>query len=306
MSSRRVLLLGATGMLGHKLAQVLGADFTILAAVRGNVSRWPALIPVGDVIGDVDVRDHASVGRILDAVRPNIVINAAGVVKQILESQDPLDTMAVNALHPNMLAFACDIRNIRLVHYSTDCVFTGKPDSQRGPDGYRESDPADSRDLYGMSKLLGEPAVGSTLVLRTSIIGRELRGYTSLMEWFLGQRSASVNGYTRAFFSGLTTLELARVTAMVLDRFPKLAGLWHVSAPVITKYHLLKLIAQVYGRDVTVEPRDDFYCDRRLDGSRFSQATGWKCPDWQTLLNDMRNDNFDYDSTRPQDQESTK
>lgn len=290
----RILIFGGTGMLGHKLAQVLGPSAEIAVAMRGSASRWPAAIPVARAFGDVDVRDTAQIATILDEWKPNAVLNAAGVVKQILGDQDSVDILSVNALYPNLLALLCETRGIRLVHYSTDCVFTGKPDGGRGPDGYRESDPSDSRDLYGMSKLLGEPRARTTLVLRTSIIGRELRGYTSLLEWFLAQGAGPVKGFTKAFFTGLTTLELSRVTALILNDHPEMTGLWHVSAPAITKFELLKLAANILGTHTVVEPRDDFYCDRRLDGSRFARTAGWTCPSWPQLLEALRDDPFDY------------
>jgi dTDP-4-dehydrorhamnose reductase len=295
---KRILVLGATGMLGHKLAQVLGESAEVIAGIRGSAGTWPASIPVTDVAEGVDVRDTSALARLLDSSKPDIVLNAVGVVKQILGEYDSLDTVAINALYPNLLALLCETRGIRLVHYSTDCVFTGIEDGQRGENGYREADRADSRDLYGMSKLLGEPRASTTLTLRTSMIGRELRGFTSLVEWFLAQGEGIVKGYTKALFTGLTTLELARVTAMVLRDHPQMTGLWHVAAPPVNKYDLLTIVKASYGRATTVERYDDFYCDRRLDGTRFQQATGWQSPPWPKLIDDMRNDPLDYEALR--------
>ena len=294
----RILIFGATGMLGHKLAQVFSATDEVIAAVRGDASRWPAAIPVAAIAGDVDIRDRVSLGRLLDTYRPDVVLNAAGVVKQILGAHDSLDTVAINALYPNLLALQCETRGIRLVHYSTDCVFTGSAEGVRGPNGYRESDPADSRDLYGMSKLLGEPSAATTIALRTSIIGRELRGYTSLIEWFLAQGPGPVKGYTKALFTGLPTLELARVTAMLIHDFPDMTGLWHIAAPAIDKKELLEIVKDVYGRPTTIQPYDEFYCDRRLDPTRFNEATGWHSAEWPELIAAMHDDPFEYDSKR--------
>jgi dTDP-4-dehydrorhamnose reductase len=294
----RILIFGATGMLGHKLAQVFSATDEVIAAVRGDGSRWPAGIPVAAIAEGADIRDRAALGRLLDTYRPDAVLNAAGVVKQILGTHDSLDTVAINALYPNLLALLCETRSIRLVHYSTDCVFTGSAAGVRGPNGYRESDPADSRDLYGMSKLLGEPAAATTITLRTSIIGRELRGYTSLIEWFLAQGSGPVKGYTKALFTGLPTIELARLTAMVLRDFPDMTGVWHVAAPAINKKDLLEIVRHVYGRPTTIEAHDDFYCDRRLDPARFNEATRWRSAEWPELIAAMHDDPFEYDSKR--------
>jgi dTDP-4-dehydrorhamnose reductase len=294
----RILIFGATGMLGHKLAQVFSATDEVIAAVRGYASRWPAAIPVAAVAEAVDIRDRASLGRLLDTYKPDVVLNAAGVVKQILGAHDSLDTVAINALYPNLLGLLCETRGIRLVHYSTDCVFTGAAEGVRGPNGYRESDPADSRDLYGMSKLLGEPAAATTITLRTSIVGHELRGYTSLIEWFLAQGAGPVRGYTKALFTGLPTIELARVTALVVRDFPDMTGLWHVAAPAINKKDLLEIVKDVYGRSTAIEAYDDFYCDRRLDPARFHEATGWRSAEWPELIRTMHDDPFEYENKR--------
>ena len=281
-------------MLGHKLAQVLQSKAEVAVAIRGSASRWPKALSGVRVFSSVDILNTGAMAELLDTWRPDVVLNAAGVVKQTMGEQDSLNTMAVNGVFPNMLGLLCELRDVRLIHYSTDCVFTGAPDGQRGPNGYRECDPADSRDLYGMSKLLGEPTGKTTLVLRTSIIGRELRAHVGLLEWFLAQGPGPIRGFTKALFTGLTTLELARVTSLVIHRFRDLTGIWHVSAPVVSKYDLLSQAATVFERPTIIEPYDDFYCDRRLDGSRFALKTGWQCPSWNELLTDIRLDAFDY------------
>ena len=294
----RVLVLGATGMLGHKLVQIIGAEFETVAAIRSPGS-FPQAIRAAGVVAGMEASDPKSLVRILDRVQPDAVLNAAGVVKQVMHGAERSDAIAVNALFPNRLAELCADRGIRLVHYSTDCVFSGGRDSRRGPDGYREVDPADARDLYGLGKLLGEPEAGFHLVLRTSIVGRELRGRVGLVEWFLSQANARtatpVHGFTNALFTGLTTLELARLTLRILAEHRALSGLWHVAGQPISKHDLLALVKQTYGLSVAIVPDDSFHCDRRLDGSRFSQATQWRSPDWPTLISQMRQDAFSYD-----------
>lgn len=185
-----------------------------------------------------------------------------------------------------------------MIHYSTDCVFTGAASGARGPHGYRETDKPDSQDLYGITKLAGEPSCAAALTLRTSIIGRELRGFNSLLEWFLAQGDCTVMGYKQALFTGLTTLELSRLTAMILRDYPALTGVWHVAAPAISKYDLLQLVKETYQRPTMIEPETDFYCDRRLDGTRFRKATGWTAPAWPEMIASMRSGPFDYTSVR--------
>jgi len=285
------LIIGGTGMLGHKLAQVLGAVEQVTVTLRGDSAHWPRAIPVAALVGNVDVRETTQVAHLLDDCRPEVVLNAAGIVKHIMGAQDPADTVAVNSLYPTLLGRLCLARGIRLIHYSTDCVFSGSASSDRGPDGYRESDLPDARDLYGMSKGLGEPPP-PCLVIRTSMIGRELRGNHGLVEWFLSQGDGPVRGFTRALFTGLTTLELARVTSMILREHPTMEGLWHVAAAPIDKNALLSLVKACYGRPTVIDPYPDFYCDRRLDGGRFSAVTGWKAPNWAQLIAMMHNDDF--------------
>src|SRR5450432_3971689 len=190
----RILILGGTGMLGHKLAHVLAPIAEVTVTVQGSANQWPAAISVAHVAANLDVRNTAHLVEALNTYRPQAVINAVGVVKQVLGAHDPADTVAVNALYPRILADLCSASGRRLIHYSTDCVYSGSAGSIRGPLGYREIDAPDSRDLYGMTKLLGEPVAAGCLVLRTSIIGRELRGRNSLLEWFLASGDGPVKG----------------------------------------------------------------------------------------------------------------
>ena len=281
-------------MLGHKLAQVLYPVAETIVVIREDASRWIGRLPAAHVVGNVDVRDTASLAKLLDTSKPDAVLNAAGVVKQILNQADPLDTMAVNALYPNLLALLCQSRGIRMVHYSTDCVFQGTASGERGSNGYRETDPADSRDLYGISKLLGEPKSTACLTLRTSIIGRELRGYTGLVEWFLRQEKNPVKGFKQALFTGLTTLELAQLTRLLLEQSALPAGVWHVAAEPIAKYDLLLLLKHEFQRLTPVNADEEFYCDRRLDGSRFAAVTGWHAPLWPRMIASLCCDDAGY------------
>src|SRR5712691_10411277 len=226
-AAMRILILGGTGMLGHQLARVLAADFETIVAVRGDAARLPAAISAARVVGGIELNDAERLEQLIDECRPQAILNAVGIIKQVIGGGDRAESIAINALFPNVLAALCVDRGTRLVHYSTDCVFTGDEHGIRGANGYRESDPPDARDLYGLSKYLGEPVGAGVLVLRTSIIGRELRGRFGLLEWFLAQDAGTVSGYKRALFTGLTTLELARLTGIVLRNHQDLTSLWY-------------------------------------------------------------------------------
>lgn len=270
---QRVLIAGGTGMLGHVLLERLTPRFETFATIRGSAED-------SRILGGIDAFDPEAARRAITTLRPAVVVNCIGVVKQRPEGQDPLVCVPVNALFPHRLAAACDEVGARLIHISTDCVFSGR----RGH--YRESDLPDAEDLYGRSKLLGEPGQ-QHLTLRTSLLGRELQGTNGLLEWFLAQ-SGSVRGYTRAMFSGLTTAVFAEVIEDVILGHPALRGLYHVAAEPVSKYELLLLLREAFGKAISIEPDESVVVDRTLDGSRFRTATGFVAPSWGEMVAGLR------------------
>lgn len=290
----RVLILGGTGMLGHKVFQHARGRFeetwcTIRGRRQGSVlERIGLTVPAEAVRENVDVMEWAAVSGVLHELEPDVVVNCVGIVKQREESRAAVPSITINALLPHRLADALAGWNGRLVHISTDCVFSGR----RGR--YTENDVPDARDLYGRSKLLGEVVEGKAITLRTSMIGRELREHRSLLDWLLQQDGRTIKGYRRAFYSGLTTNELARVICRIIEDHPDLSGLYQVTSDTITKYDLLQLIVDRFGLDIRVEPDDDFFCDRSLVGERFHEATGYRCPSWPQLVEELRTDPTPY------------
>jgi dTDP-4-dehydrorhamnose reductase len=279
----KILVLGANGMLGHVMLRTLAADRShdVTGTVRSAAllhalaAGWGARL-----ISGIDVVQPDALIRAFADVRPDLVVNCVGLVKQLADARDPLHAIPVNALLPHRLAALCQVAGARLVHVSTDCVFAGS----RGH--YREEDAADAEDLYGRSKLLGEVDYPHALTLRTSIIGPELSGNHGLLAWFLSQ-PGTVRGYRRAIFSGLPTVELATVIRdRVLPR-PDLHGLYHVASSSIDKYELLRLIAAAYARSNGITPDDVVAVDRSLDGSRFAAATGYVAAPWPELVRRM-------------------
>jgi dTDP-4-dehydrorhamnose reductase len=218
--------------------------------------------------------------KVFAAVCPNIVVNCVGIVKQLTEVEHPSKVMSLNSLLPHRLAKLCAVAEARLIHFSTDCVFSGV----RGM--YNESDLADAADLYGRSKLKGEVNYRSAITLRTSIIGHELSSNRSLVGWFLAQEG-SVKGFRRAVFSGLPTVEIARIIHQHLLPRPDIWGLYHLSADPISKFELLSLIAKVYSKKITIIPDDTLLVDRSLDSSCFRSATGFSPKSWIELIQTM-------------------
>lgn len=233
------------------------------------------------ILSGLDIADFDTLVAALDRARPDVVLNCVGVVKQLASAKDPLVAIRINALLPHRLARLCALAGARLIHVSTDCVFSGRVGN------YRESDVPDADDLYGRSKLLGEVDYPNALTIRTSIVGRELSTHNGLVEWFLGQHG-KVRGFTNAIFSGLTTDELARVLARQVLPRPELRGVWHVSAEPISKFDLLQVIKAAYRLDTEIEPDPTVAINRALDSMRFRQATGYAPPSWPEMIARMR------------------
>jgi dTDP-4-dehydrorhamnose reductase len=286
INETRVLILGGAGMLGHKLAQVLGPKYRVFATFRDQQSMCVGrnvirLLDADRLIAGVDAVNFASVSKAVEVAAPDVVINCIGIVKQSAAMQEGL-AMQVNAEFPHRLAQLCAEHDSRLLHFSTDCVFSGA----RG--NYVESDSPDPVDLYGRSKLQGEVTRGGCLTLRTSIIGWELEHQRSLLGWFATQRGRTIKGYRRAIFSGLPTSQLAALVADVVIPEPALTGLFHVSAAPINKLDLLVGLRNALGwHDIDIEPDDKVVCDRSLSAARFREVTGWVAPPWSEMITDL-------------------
>lgn len=289
-----VLILGGAGMLGHKLFQYLGTRFpetycTIRGSIHDERLAKIGLFRSGRVMERVDATDFPSIERLLLDNTPKVLINCIGIVKQRQEAKKAVPSITVNALLPHQLAQVCDRWGGRVIHFSTDCVFSGK----RGD--YQEEDFADAEDLYGRTKYLGEVTSGRSLTLRTSVIGRELLHRESLLEWFLMQNHKRISGYTRVMFSGVTTNCMARVVQNLIEQHPDLCGLYQVTSQTISKYDLLCRLRQAYKLSVEITPDSNFFCDRSMKGEKFSKATGYISPSWSELIAELANDDTRYE-----------
>jgi dTDP-4-dehydrorhamnose reductase len=277
------MVLGVTGMLGNAMLRVLSANLglNVYGTVRSERSlRYFSGNFSSQIIVGIDVENYDSLVKAFAAVRPDVVVNCIGLVKQLVGANDPLQAVPINTLLPHRLAALCQATGARLVHISTDCVFAGTKGN------YLESDFPDAHDLYGRSKLLGEVDYPHAITLRTSIIGHELTGQKSLVGWFLAQQGP-VKGFTRAIFSGLPTVELARVVCDFILPHPELHGLYHVAAKPINKFDLLKLVAKTYSKAIEIIPADELIINRSLNADRFRRATGYMPPEWPVLVQRM-------------------
>jgi dTDP-4-dehydrorhamnose reductase len=276
----KILILGANGMLGNAMTRVLSekAGWQVHGTVRSESSKRFFHSDIAErLLTGVDVEHHDSLLQAFIRIRPDVVINCVGLIKQLADVDDPLQAIPINALLPHRLARLCELSGARLVHMSTDCVFSGHKGS------YRELDPSDAEDLYGRSKFLGEVAYPHTITLRTSIIGHELQSAHGLVGWFLSQQG-QCNGFTRAIFSGLPTVALAQIVRDIVIPRTDLSGVYHVGAQPISKCDLLKLIATVYAKTIDIVPEEKLVIDRSLDAKRFQLATGYIAPEWPELI----------------------
>jgi dTDP-4-dehydrorhamnose reductase len=270
-------------MLGHTLIEVFKAlpSLEVFGTIRSDIGvEHSKILPSQKLFSNFDISEDATV-KALNKFNPDVVINCIGLVKQLAESKSSEKNILVNSLFPHQLARNCEKVGSRLIHFSTDCVFSGIKGS------YLESDVPDARDLYGLSKLLGEVDYANSLTIRTSIIGHELSTKHGLVEWFLSQ-SNTVNGYSNAYFSGLTTREVGNVLGNFILPQPTLSGIFHLSSSSISKFKLLQLINETYNKNIRINLDDSLKIDRSLNSKKLKALIGYISPSWESMIAEMR------------------
>jgi dTDP-4-dehydrorhamnose reductase len=288
-SGTKVLVLGISGMLGHKVFEVLtkNPDLDVVGTVTGmeKIDRFLPVALKPKVVAGIYADRFSTVKDLITELKPDVVINCIGIIKQNPSSHDTLTMITINALFPQQLAALCDETGARMITVATDCVFDG----QKG-EPYLETDLPTCHDNYGMTKYLGEIPNSKHLTLRTSIIGHELDSHVSLLDWFLNEDKPEVTGFTHAIFSGLTTLEFADFLNKYVLPDPGLQGLYHLSVDPISKCDLLDIIAKEYGKKVKVLPDDKLKINRALNSGKLRDATGYLSPSWEILIKQMHQD----------------
>lgn len=295
MRNAKIVVLGGAGMLGHKMFQRLGERFpetycTLREDPKAEPFRRVDLLQKPAVIQGVDVTDFGKLQATLTQLHPDYVVNCVGIIKQRDEAKSAIPSITLNSLLPHKLAAMSAGWGGRVIHFSTDCVFSGK----RG--GYTEDDDSDADDLYGKSKFLGEVACENALTLRTSIIGREIVEHRSLLDWFLSQNHKTVRGFRKVIYSGVTTNSMADVVTNVIENHADLHGLYQVVSHPISKFDLLSLIRDAYGLDIEIEPENETLSDRSMKGDKLRSAIGYECPPWTELVRQLAEDSTPYES----------
>ena len=279
----KILIVGANGMIGSAIYKRLHdeSSLRVFGGIRNLSDKEFFSAPLQENLVDCgDLTNPISVPFILGKIKPEIVINCAGLTKHKKEADIPEVAMPINANMPHQFASACDERGIRFIHISSDCVFSGTKGA------YVENDLPDALDLYGRSKALGEVVDGNTITLRTSTIGHELHTKYGLLEWFLAQEKECL-GFSKAIFSGLPSVVFAEVIRDFVLPNPNLRGLYQVSADPINKYDLLNLIATIYGKKIEIKQDREFTIDRSLNYEKFKAATGYVPAAWPELIEIM-------------------
>ena len=279
----KILVLGSTGLIGSAVLRVLSEkpSLDVFGTVRAEHSLLKLKgISSNKIFSGVDIENDSKILDVFSAIDPDVVINCVGATKHQDDGNQPIKAIKLNALLPHRLAQICNLLNARLIHISTDCVFSGKKGF------YTESDRPDADDVYGKSKALGEVLYGDALTIRTSTIGHELNTNYGLLNWFLSQ-DIKCRGFKKAVFSGLPTVVLAQVIRDHILNNKGLKGLYHVAAAPINKYELLKLIAEIYGKEIDIELDEDFIIDRSLDATKFNLSTGFNVLGWPELIQIM-------------------
>ena len=278
----KILVMGATGMIGSSMLRVLTHHKTwdVYGTVRNTSANSYCLDEISKkIFKNVDC-ENTDIAQLFYKIKPSVVINCIGLTKHLPDADDPLRAIPMNSLWPHRLNMYCKEYNVRLIHISTDCVFSGTKGN------YIENDPSDAKDMYGKSKFIGEVTGEQVVTLRTSTIGHELYTRNGLLEWFLSQEG-KCRGYAKAIFSGLPATTLAEVIRDYVIPDKRLSGLYHVSGPVISKYDLLNIIAKAYNKVIDIEYDESFKIDRSLNSGKFNKLTGYIAPDWTNLVKSM-------------------
>jgi len=278
----RILILGGDGMLGHQLFKSLGSRHDVRVTLRQRLSAYKEfnLFSAENAYEGIEV---GSMDLLIDALgefRAEAIVNAVGIVKQRSTAKESIPSLEINSLFPHRLAGLCKAAGVRMVHMSTDCVFSGRKGN------YQETDGSDAEDLYGRTKYLGEVYDSHCVTLRTSIIGKELSRSQGLLEWFLSQ-SGSVHGFKNVLFSGFTTFELGRIIEKILVEYPEKGGLYHVSSDPISKFDLLTLIKREMGLRIEIIPTEEPRLDRSLDSTRFRTEFNYTPPTWGKMVEEL-------------------
>ena len=287
MKEKKILILGANGMIGHKVYQVLSKynnDVWVHFRNLVNLDDKSLFHDKSKIIDGLDLSNFKELEVCLNSLMPDIIINAAGITIRRGVNESLFKSILLNSVLPNFLNIWVVKNNKRLLHFSTDCVFSGKDGS------YDENSNLDAQDVYGKTKGLGEVISNNSLTIRGSMIGRELENKTELLEWFLSKKKDIVNGYTNVIYSGITTLQMAYFINEIIFKFPNMNGLFNVASKPITKYDLLILLNKHFNNQSIIIKDETYISKKNLLAQKFYNTTNFCIPEWEDMIIELKKD----------------
>lgn len=267
---KKVLVIGSTGMLGHVVKKYLiDKKYDVYETTRNQTNKY-----YFDALENIK-----KIEEIIDSIKPDFIVNCIGILNKKAEDY-PSQAILVNSYFPHYLDEMSEKYNYKLIHISTDCVFSGHDGG-----GYKEDSPKTATTVYGTSKALGEINNNRSLTLRTSIIGPDTNpNGIGLFEWFMKQKD-EVHGFRKAFWSGVTTIELAKQIEIAMNS--NLTGLYHITnGQKINKYDLLTIIKDVFNKDIKIIPDDNYSCDKSLVVTR--EDYKFNIPSYHQMIVEMK------------------
>lgn len=277
----RILVLGVSGLIGHNFLQELSASFEVFGTLHKSKNRYGnrSLFSGKNVIENINVSEFEIFKGVLYAVNPDVILNCIGITKRKVEINNPFEVLTINSVFPHQLANWAKSNQKRVIHFSTDCVFNGETGN------YTEESITTAEDVYGRTKALGEIIYDHTLTIRSSFIGQELFGKTELLEWFLAQDGKEIKGFTKTFYSGVSTIFMARVVSNIISNFPKLSGLYHLAPDKpISKYELLCLSKEAFQVNVNIIPDNEHVHCPTLDATKLKREINLIVPSWKEMM----------------------
>ena len=284
---KKILILGGSGLIGFGLLKGISSfsDYDVSSTLFNKVDKYSYIKKIKNInlYENINVLNLNKFINFLETLSVDIIINCIGVTKHV--SDDPCTNIQINSYFPNFLSNHCYKKKIKLIHISTDCVFSGLTGS------YIESDKPDATDIYGKSKSLGEVIYEKSLVIRTSTIGMEYKNKTNgLFNWFFNNKKKFCYGYENAYFYGLTTNELAKIISKNIIPQSNFKGLYNISGPRINKYDLLCLIKKKFNLPIVIKKNKNFKIDRSLKSIKFEKEFNYKKKEWSLMLDQLKED----------------
>ncbi len=279
-------------MIGHKLYQILSKENEdTWVTLRNDLTtyKYAEIYNSKKIIDKIDLIDFVNLQNLLNHINPDIIINASGVtIRRGVENMISSSILLNSALPHFLNEWVC-LNHKRLVHFSTDCVFSGKKGT------YSENDIKDAIDTYGLTKSLGEVINSShSITLRGSMIGRELENKTELLEWFLKQNNKDIRGFSEVMYSGITTVKMAEIVLKIIFSYPKLSGLFNVSSEPLSKFELLQLFNENFNVNANIESDSSYSSNKNLISNRFFTELKIDQPIWVDMVKELKYDCLRY------------